>query len=75
MGQRTLSCICLGPTGNVQGHGHWFFMSLTLGEKLIRHRWTKLPMPLHYAKQYYVHNILQRLSFQRKVMRLVLSKK
>ena len=43
MGQRTLSCICLGPTGNIQG-GHWF-MSLTSGEKLIRHRWTELPMP------------------------------
>ena len=43
MGQRTLSCICLSPTGNIQG-GHWF-MSLTSGEKLIRHRWTELPMP------------------------------
>jgi hypothetical protein len=43
LGQRTLSCICLGPTGNVQG-GHWF-MSLTSGEKLIRYRWTELPMP------------------------------
>ena len=43
MQQRTLSCVCLGPTGNVQG-GHWF-MSLTSGEKLIRYRWTELPMP------------------------------
>ena len=43
MTQRTLSCICLGPTGNVQG-GHWF-MSLTSGDKLIRYRWTELPMP------------------------------
>ena len=44
MGQRTLSCICLGPTGNVVQGGHWF-MSLTSGENLIRHRWTELPMP------------------------------
>jgi hypothetical protein len=43
MEQRTLSCICLGPTGNIQG-GHWF-MSLTSGERIVRHRWTELPMP------------------------------
>ena len=43
MNERTLSCICLGPTGNVQG-GHWF-MSLASGDKLIRYRWTELPMP------------------------------
>ena len=43
MQQRTLSCVCLGPTGNAQG-GHWF-MSLTSGEKIIRYRWTELPMP------------------------------
>jgi hypothetical protein len=43
MTQRTLSSICLGPTGNVQG-GHWF-MSLTSGDKIIRYRWTELPMP------------------------------
>jgi hypothetical protein len=43
MGQCTLSCIFLGPTGNMQG-GHWF-MSLTSGERLIRYQWTELPMP------------------------------
>ena len=43
MGQRTASCICLGPTGNTQG-GH-YFMSLTSGDKIVRHRWTELPMP------------------------------
>jgi len=40
---RTLGAICLGPTGNAQG-GH-FFMSLTSGDRIIRHRWTSLPMP------------------------------
>jgi len=40
---RTLGAICLGPTGNAQG-GH-FFMSLTSGARIIRHRWTPLPMP------------------------------
>ncbi|KAG7352856.1 reverse transcriptase RNA-dependent DNA polymerase [Nitzschia inconspicua] len=43
MRQRTLGAICLGPTGNSQG-GH-YFMSLTSGERIIRHRWTPLPMP------------------------------
>jgi hypothetical protein len=43
MSERTLSCICLRTTGNVQG-GHWF-MSDASGEKLIRYRWTELPMP------------------------------
>ncbi|KAG7345607.1 hypothetical protein IV203_033138 [Nitzschia inconspicua] len=43
MRQRTLGAICLGPTGNSQG-GHCF-MSLTSGERIIRHRWTPLPMP------------------------------
>ena len=31
------------PTGNAQG-GHWFF-SLTSGCRVVRHRWTALPMP------------------------------
>jgi hypothetical protein len=43
MGQRTMGCICLGPTGNCQG-AHWF-MSLSLGECVVRYRWTELPMP------------------------------
>jgi hypothetical protein len=43
MEQRTMSCICLGPTGNKQGGHH--FMSLTSGERVVRHRWTELPMP------------------------------
>ncbi|KAG7353502.1 hypothetical protein IV203_002857 [Nitzschia inconspicua] len=43
MRQRTLGAICLGPTGNSQG-GH-YFMSLTSGERIIRHKWTSLPMP------------------------------
>lgn len=43
MDQRTMGSICLGPTGNIQG-GHWF-MSLTSGDRVVRHRWTELPMP------------------------------
>ena len=39
----TLGAICLGPTGNAQG-GH-YFLSLTSGARLVRHRWTQLPMP------------------------------
>ena len=33
----------MGPTGNQQG-GH-YFMSLATGERLVRSRWTPLPMP------------------------------
>ena len=43
MSHRTLGAICLGPTGNRQG-GHWF-MSLSSGARITRHRWTTLPMP------------------------------
>ena len=43
MRQRTMGCICLGPTGNQQG-GHWF-MSISSGEKVVRYRLTELPMP------------------------------
>ena len=38
-----MGAICLGPTGNAQGE-HWF-LSLTSGSHIIRHRWTSLPMP------------------------------
>jgi hypothetical protein len=43
MDQRTMGCICLGPTGNQQG-GHWF-MSLASGERVSRYQWTELPIP------------------------------
>ena len=43
MAPRTMGAICLGPTGNMQG-SHWF-MSLTSGAKVKRHRWTELPTP------------------------------
>jgi hypothetical protein len=43
MDQRTMGAICLGPTGNQQG-AHWF-MSLASGERVVRYRWTELPMP------------------------------
>jgi hypothetical protein len=38
-----MGCVCLGPMGIQQGI-HWF-MSLTSGERVIRYRWTKLPVP------------------------------
>ena len=43
MHERTVGAICLGPTGNLQG-GH-YFMSLATGARLIRSRWTPLPLP------------------------------
>ena len=43
MTDRTLGAICLGPNGNTQG-GH-YFMSLSTGARIIRDRWTDLPMP------------------------------
>ena len=43
MSQRTLGAICLRPNGNQQG-GHWF-MSLTTGARITRHRWTPLSLP------------------------------
>ena len=44
-----LGAICLGPTGNQQG-GHWF-LSLTSGARIIRHRWTSLPAPREVIHQ------------------------
>ena len=43
MQSRTVSAICLGPTGNEQG-GH-YFMSLATGRRITREHWTPLPMP------------------------------
>ena len=43
MHEQTVSAVCLGPTGNQQG-GH-YFMSLATGVRLVRSRWTPLPMP------------------------------
>jgi hypothetical protein len=40
---RTSGAICLGPAANLQGGYH--FLHLTSGQKITRHRWTKLPMP------------------------------
>ena len=39
----TLGAICLGPTGNQQG-SHWF-LSLSTVARIVRHRWTRLPLP------------------------------
>ena len=43
MTERTMGAICLGPTGNSQG-SHWF-MSLVAGAKIVRTKWTNMPMP------------------------------
>ena len=43
MMERTLGAICLRPTGNQQG-SHWF-LSLSTGARIMRHRWTCLPLP------------------------------
>ena len=43
MHERTVGAICLGPNGNHQG-GH-YFMSLVTGLRLVRSRWTPLPLP------------------------------
>ena len=43
MHERTVGAICLGPNGNQQG-GH-YFMSLVTGLRLVRSRWTPLPLP------------------------------
>lgn len=43
MTQRTMECICLGATGNIQGD-HWF-MSLASEEHVVCYCWTELPMP------------------------------
>ena len=43
MNARTTGAICMGPTGNRQG-GH-YFLNLSTGDTIVRHRWTVLPMP------------------------------
>ena len=43
MMERTIGAICLGPTSNQQG-SHWF-LSLSTGARIVRHRWTRLPLP------------------------------
>lgn len=43
MSTRTIGAIALRPTGNVQG-GHYFF-SLQTGRRIVRNRWTEVPMP------------------------------
>jgi len=40
---RTTGAIALRPSGNIQGG--YFFLSLTTGKRIIRNKWTILPMP------------------------------
>lgn len=49
MTTRTIGAIALRPTGNAQG-GH-YFMSLQSGRRLIRNRWTEVPMPADVVTQ------------------------
>ncbi len=49
MEPRTKWGICLGPTGNMQGS--YKFMSLSTGNKIIRHKFTKMPMTESVMKQ------------------------
>jgi hypothetical protein len=43
MAPRTTGAVALQPTGNAQGG--YYFMSLTTGRRILRNRWTLLPMP------------------------------
>jgi hypothetical protein len=43
MDARSIGAICLAPSGNEQG-GHWF-LSLSTGKRIHRHKWTTLPAP------------------------------
>ena len=49
MHEWTVGAICLGPNGNQQG-GH-YFMSLVTGVRLVRSRWTSLPLPREAQSQ------------------------
>lgn len=49
MSTRTIGAIALRPTGNVQG-GHYFF-SLQTGRRVVRNRWTEVPMPIDVIKR------------------------
>jgi hypothetical protein len=49
MKQRTKWGICLGPTGNMQGS--YKFMSLSTGKKIVRRKFTEMPMALGVMKQ------------------------
>ena len=42
MESRTKWGICLGPTGNMQGS--YKFMSLSTGKKIVRRKFTEMPM-------------------------------
>ena len=59
MAQRTTGAICLGPSGNQQG-GHWF-LCLSSGARILRHRWTHLPMPREVIDRVNAIGIRQRM--------------
>jgi hypothetical protein len=49
MEPRTRWGICLGPTGNLQGS--YIFMSLTTGKKIVRRKFTEMPITNSIKKQ------------------------
>jgi hypothetical protein len=49
MKPRTRWGICLGPTGNLQGSHK--FMSLTTGKRIVRHKFTEMPLSNSVKKQ------------------------
>lgn len=63
MATRTIGAIALRPSGNEQG-GH-YFMSLQSGRRLIRNRWTEIPMPADVIQR--IHAMAQSNAFNRLV--------
>ena len=63
---RTHETICMGPTGNIQGS--YKFYCLRTKKKLIRRKWTEMPMPESIIRRVHAHAALDRtlgrLTFQ-----------
>ena len=49
MEPRTRWGTCLGPIGNLQGS--YIFMSLTTGKRIVRHKFTEMPITDSVKKQ------------------------
>lgn len=63
MGSRTIGALALRPTGNVQG-GHYFY-NLQTGRRVVRNRWTEIPMPTDVIER------VNRMAERRNTNRLV----
>ena len=55
---RTHEAICMGPTGNYQGS--YKFYCLKTKRKLIRRRWTEMPMPGSIIRRIHAHAALDK---------------